>query len=599
MRLPLATLCLLFLQVASGQAVSRSLAADFSLSQGTRVALVGNSTAERLSRYGHLETRIHLRQSAAPVSIRNFGWPADEVGVQRRPGNYTKIDDPLEVFGPQAFFCFFGCNESFQGTELETVDQFKQQYRDYLDRMAKSFSTSDRAVTFLLFTPIAFESTGHPLQPAGVRENERLDVYRKAVLELAAERQLPAVDLFEPTRALFARDPGAQFTTNGLHLNEAGDRALAEIIEAQLYGEALPDPSDRYESLRDVVNDKAWLHRQDYRMLNGWYVYGGRRTWDTETFPTEYRKIRNMVAAREQRIWDLASGNQITGPIDDANTGDVVIPATMFGSRDDNFRKMREPKTLDYPTPEESIAKMKVPDGFEVQLFASEREFPELANPNQLAFDDQGRLWVSCMVNYPQWLPGSARPSDRLLIFEDTDGDGKADQCKTFYDKLICPTGFEFYKDGVVVVDEPSILFLRDTDGDDVADEVTELLDGIGTEDTHHAMGAWEYSHGGRLHMLEGIAMSTTLETPWGPIRKQGKSGSYVWDLESQRLGHFLTPGQYNPWCLIFDVHGNGIVGDGTNAQHHWANALSGGEVRSRKSLEPVFNNHGIRPAVG
>ncbi len=260
-------------------------------------------------------------------------------------------------------------------------------------------------------------------------------------------------------------------------------------------------------------------------MLNGWYVYGGRRTWDTETFPGEYKKIRNMVAVRDQYVWDLAAGKPVPAEPDDSQTGEVVIPDTMFGTRDDGFRELREPKTLDYPTPQESIDQMTMPEGFEVRLFASEERFPELANPMQLSFDNQGRLWVACMVNYPQWSPAGSKPNDRLLIFEDTNDDGVADKSKVFYDKLICPTGFEFWNGGVLVVDQPRMLFLQDTDGDDKADQVTHLMDGIATDDTHHAAGGWEFSHGGLLHMLEGISMSTTLETPWGPLRNQGPSG--------------------------------------------------------------------------
>ena len=128
-------------------------------------------------------------------------------------------------------------------------------------------------------------------------------------------------------------------------------------------------------------------------MLNGWYVYGGRRTWDTETFPGEYKKIREMVAVRDRYVWDLAQGKSVADEPDDSGTGEVFIPETMFGSRDDKFRQYREPKTLNYPTPKESIAQMTVPAGFEVQEFASERDFPELANPTQMAF---GRSVVDC-----------------------------------------------------------------------------------------------------------------------------------------------------------------------------------------------------------
>ena len=242
---------------------------------------------------------------------------------------------------------------------------------------------------------------------------------------------------------------------------------------------------------------------------------------------------------------------------------------------------------------------MKVPDGMEVKLFASEREFPELANPCQLAFDSKGRLWVACMPNYPQWKPGDQRPDDRLLILEDTDQDGMADKCTAFYDKLICPTGFEFHDGGVLVIDEPRILFLKDTDGDDKADVVEQIIDGIATDDTHHTMGAWEWSHGGRLHLLEGVSMSTTLETPWGPFRNKGTAGCYVFDPLSLRWRRFITPGYGNPWCFVFDKWGMGIVGDGTNARQHWASPLSGADPGRRATTPPIFDNQQMRPAVG
>jgi len=99
--------------------------------------------------------------------------------------------------------------------------------------------------------------------------------------------------------------------------------------------------------------------------------------------------------------------------------------------------------------------------------------------------------------------------------------------------------------------------------------------------------------------MLEGIQLSTTLETPWGPFRNKGSGGAYVFDPRSQRISHYRTPGYGNPWCLVFDKWGNGIVGDGTNAKQHWISPLSGKEVNTRKTSTPVFDNEGMRPAVG
>lgn len=574
---------------------------DFEFRDNERVALVGGSLAERMNLFGHFETILHRRFPEKQLLVRNFGWPADEVGNQQRPDNYTRIDNPMEVFGPELFICFFGFNEHFAGDSDAAVEAFKNRYRAWIEEYGKKYSKEGRAARFVLVSPMAFEAANSELLPDGLANNATLQKYTAAIRSLADELNAPFVDVLTDTIAKFAEQPGTQFTINGIHANEAGDRLIATTMDKQLFSQAQTPVMDsaEFEDLRKVVNDKSWLHLQDYRMLNGWYVYGGRRTWDTKTFPGEFTKIRKMVDVRDQYIWDLAAGREVPEQPDDSKTGEVFIPETMFGTRDDGFRRHREPTTLEYPTPEESIAQMSVPDGLEVKLFASEREFPELANPNQMTFDSKGRLWVSCMVNYPQWLPGSARPGDKLLIFEDTDKDGKADVCKTFYDQLICPTGFEFYEDGVLVVDEPRILFLRDTNGDDKADEVTQVIDGIATDDTHHTMGAWEWSHGGLLYMLEGVSMSTTLETPWGPFRNKGPSGGYVLDPKSWRFRHFRTPGYGNPWCMVFDRWGMGIVGDGTNAQQHWTSPLSGYPVSSRRTLQPVFNNEGMRPAVG
>ncbi|MCM2372579.1 PVC-type heme-binding CxxCH protein [Aporhodopirellula aestuarii] len=576
-------------------------ASAFPIEQEQKIAAVGNSLAERMNLYGHFETRLHLRHADKNIRFRNFGWPADEVANRQRPNSYTAIDDPLKVFSPNLYLCFYGFNESFAGDTPATVEGFVADYRNWISELEVTYTAEGDTAKFILVSPAAFESSGNPLHPDADERNASLKVYRDAIEKLATEDGHRFVDLFTRTLEAFSKDDGLQFTINGVHLNEAGDQLMAATLDRALFGEdALSaEVMQRYEGVRRWVNDKSWFHQQDYRMLNGWYVYGGRRTWDTETFPTEYRKIRAMVAVRDQYVWDLAAGRPVADEPDDSKTGSIVVPETMFGTRNENFRKMREPEELVYPTPEESIDMMTVPEGFRVELFASEREFPELANPNQIAFDAKGRLWVSCMPNYPQWQPGAKRPDDRLLILEDTDGDGRADKSTTFYDKLICPTGFEFFDGGVLVVDEPRILFLKDTDGDDQADEVIQLIDGIATDDTHHTMGAWEYSHGGLLYMLEGISLSTTLETPWGAFRNRNRGGAYVYDPLSMKFRHFVTPGYGNPWCLVFDEWGNAMVGDGTNAKQHWATPLSGKEVETRKTLEPIFDNEGMRPAVG
>lgn len=576
------------------------------LAAGERIALVGNSTAERMNLFGHFEAMLHQKFADKKLVVRNFARPADEVAVRQRSADYTKIDDPLYAFGPDTFLCFFGFNESFAGKD--GVAKFEKDYEKFLDDYTRMYPRDDAGgkPRFVLVSPIAFEAPD-PAQgvtdrlpvdqrflPSGKGENENLKLYAAAVKAVAERRKLAYVDVFAPTLAAFQGQPGLQYTINGCHLSEPGDALLARLLVEGLFGGPAPAADATQARLRAAVVDKSFVHQQDYRMLNGWYVYGGRRTYDTETFPKEYAKLRAMAAVRDQYVWDVAAGKEVSAGVDDSKTGELVVPPTRFG---DPRQKYSENPELKYQTPAEFVRTASVAAGMEIRTFADETMFPELAKPVQLNFDNKGRLWVACMPNYPLWKPGDPKPNDRLLVLEDTNGDGKADKSTVFYDQLHCPTGFEFWNGGVLVMDQPRILWLKDTDGDGKADVVVHLFDGWASDDTHHR-GGWEWGPGGYLHLLEGIAMSTTLETPWGPHRSQGAGGSYVIDPRSQRVRQFSLPGMYNMWCYVFDEWGQGIVGDGTTANQTWDTPLSGAQFQGRKGINFILPN-GERPNLG
>ncbi|MCZ2341636.1 MAG: HEAT repeat domain-containing protein [Bacteroidales bacterium] len=568
------------------------------LIDGERIAFVGNSTAERMNLFGNFETMLHLRFPGKHLVVRNFARPADEVGIRQRSNDYTKLDDPLHAFGPDTFFCFFGFNESFAGKA--GVEKYQQDYERFLEEYTKKYPRDDAGSKprFVLVSPIAFEPTGTKMLPEGTQENANLKLYAEATRAVAQKLGIAFVDLFTPTHELFTAKPGMQFTINGAHANEVGDKALATALDEALFGKPIViQDTEKYEKLRAAVNDKSWVHRQDYRMVNGWYVYGGRRTFDTETFPREYLKIRNMAEVRDQYVWDIAQGKAVPPQPDDSDTGELFTPPTRFGEPRQKYSENAEggPKIL---PPSEFIATATVHPGTELKLFADEKRFPEIAKPVQMNFDNKGRLWLSCMPSYPQWQPGHPPANDKLVILEDTDGDGVADKSTVFYDKLHCPTGFEFFNGGVIVTDQPRMLFLKDTNGDDKADLVVHLLDGWATDDTHHSAGAFEWSPGGKLHILEGIATSTTLETPWGPHRSYGTGGCYVLDPRTFRVTQFALPGMYNMWCYVYDGWGQGIVGDGTTANQTWDVPLSGAQFRGRKGLNFILPG-GVRPNVG
>jgi putative heme-binding domain-containing protein len=565
--------------------------------KGERVALVGNSTAERMNLYGHFETLLHIRNKDKELVIRNFARPAEEVSVHQRSGDYTRIDDPLAVFNPDTFLCFFGFNESFAGKD--GIEKFKADYEKFIDEYSARYprDAAKSKPRFILVSPVAVESNGDPLMADAKARNEILKQYSEAVKAVAAKRNIAFLDVFESSLKNFTEQPGFQYTVNGIHLNDAGYKRLADLLFLAMNPEGGSWPAydtATYEKLLAAVNDKSFVHQQDYRMVNGWYVYGGRRTFDTETFPKEFAKLRAMAAVRDRYVWDIAQGKEVAAKPDDSKTGDLFVPPTRFGQPGQKYSEAAE---LRYLSPDEFIKSCTVAPGLEIKLFADEKMFPELAKPVQMNFDNRGRLWVSCMPNYPQWKPGDPPPNDRLLILEDTDGDGKADKCTTFYDKLHCPTGFEFWNGGVLVMSQPRILWLKDTDGDDKADRVEYFWDGWATDDTHHR-GGWEWSPGGQLHLLEGIATSTTLETPWGPHRSQGNGGAYVIDPRTLKVRQFALPGMYNMWCYHFDEWGQGFVGDGTTANQAWDVPLSGKQYPGRKGLNFLFDR-GERPNLG
>ncbi|MCG3197625.1 MAG: hypothetical protein GHCLOJNM_02113 [bacterium] len=201
------------------------------------------------------------------------------------------------------------------------------------------------------------------------------------------------------------------------------------------------------------------------------------------------------------------------------------------------------------------LSGFKVQEGLEVNCFAHE---PMVVNPIQTAFDSKGRLWAICSYSYPQITPGE-RPHDTLVILEDTDRDGTADKSTVFYEGLLVPTGFEFGDGGVYVANPPDLLFLKDTDGDDVADEKHVVLSGFGTEDNHHAISAWKWSPGGLLHFMSGIFLHTQVETPHGVVRLND-GGVFEFQPRKLKLGLWVQQGFANPWGLAFDRWGQDFL---------------------------------------
>src|SRR6059058_5616433 len=151
-------------------------------------------------------------------------------------------------------------------------------------------------------------------------------------------------------------------------------------------------------------------------------------------------------------------------------------------------------------SPAEAIAKMTVPEGFTVELVASE---PDIVNPVAMTFDEKGRAWITESLEYPRREPGKGR--DRVKVLEDTDGDGKADKFTVFADGLNIPSGVAVGHGGVWVANSPDILFLQDTDGDGKADRREVVVSGFGRHDTHELPNSLTWGPDGWLYGLNGV----------------------------------------------------------------------------------------------
>ena len=212
-------------------------------------------------------------------------------------------------------------------------------------------------------------------------------------------------------------------------------------------------------------------------------------------------------------------------------------------------------------TPEEELKTLKLADGLQANLFASEEL--GVLNPMQMRFDDKGRLFVISTLGYPQLKPGE-KPQDKIVMLEDRDGDGRADKSTVFADGLNIPTGLEPGDGGLYVGEQTELIHLKDTDGDGKADVRKVVLSGFGVGDTHQAINSFVWSPGSELYFDQGDGIESRIETPWG-TSSLFQAG--VMRFRPRRLqvdpilDDFMGPG--NPWGIAFDDWGQCFVVDG------------------------------------
>ena len=217
------------------------------------------------------------------------------------------------------------------------------------------------------------------------------------------------------------------------------------------------------------------------------------------------------------------------------------------------------------PDPELERKTFKVPDGFEVQLWAAD---PLLAKPIQMNFDSKGRLWVAASEVYPQIKPGE-KANDKILILEDTTGAGKADKTTVFADGLLIPTAVEpDQHGGCYAADSTDMVHFSEPGKDGKATKKRVVLSGFGTEDTHHILHTFRTGPDCRLYMSQSIYIHSHIETPYG-VRRLNAGGIWQFQPQNEKLEVFAR-GWVNSWGTAWNKWGttfatDGAGGDGIN----------------------------------
>ena len=483
---------------------------------------------------------------------------------------------------------FFGYNESFSGEA--GLDQFKSKLASFIDNTLSKKYNGQSAPRLVLFGPQFQEKLSNPALPDPGENNKRLEMYAAAMAEVAREKDIPYVDIYTMQRFQIRNEK--PLTINGIHFNELGNKLLAEKIDVELFAEVSPPAQtsgtdapktdkanaivadeERLQKIRAAVLDRNfyWFHR--YRTTDGYSTYGGRADLkftdgqtNREVMDRELLILEQMTALRDPAIWAAANGEAYT--VDDSKTDDFVPVISNKPGAGPNGTHL-------FLSGEEAIKKMTVMEGFQVQLFASEEQWPELASPVQMAFDTKGRLWVAAWPSYPHWTPKD-KMDDKLLIFTDTNNDGQADEMKVFADGLHNPTGFEFWGGGVLVAQAPDIWFLKDTDGDDVADVRMRVLHGLDSADTHHTANSFTLGPGGNMFFQEGTFHHTQVENPHTGVVRSINAGVFRFNPRSFEFDVYVAYRFANPHGHSFDYWGQDFVTDGTGNVNYYAAPFSG-----------------------
>ncbi|MGZ8921178.1 MAG: PVC-type heme-binding CxxCH protein, partial [Limisphaerales bacterium] len=207
----------------------------FQFKDGDRVVFLGDTMMEREQKHGYIETMLTSRLQGKKVIFRNLAWSADTVLGESRASfdppekGFERLKEQLQAVKPTVAFLSYGMAESFRGEQ--GVEKFRKEMNTLMDTIAAI--SKPEAVRFVIVTPLFHETLPAPL-PKGDEHNAKLELYARALREIATERQATLIDVFDAMSAYHQRPNPRPFTDNGIHPSPFGFWQLAALFDRGL-----------------------------------------------------------------------------------------------------------------------------------------------------------------------------------------------------------------------------------------------------------------------------------------------------------------------------------------------------------------------------
>lgn len=216
-------------------------------------------------------------------------------------------------------------------------------------------------------------------------------------------------------------------------------------------------------------------------------------------------------------------------------------------------------RTTPWLSPADEQKQFRLPEGFTATLVASETE---IQKPLNMAFDELGRIWLACTVEYPYAAPLDKPAKDSIRVLEDTDGDGHFEKVTVFADGLNIPIGIYPWKGGCIAYSIPNIYHFEDVDGDGKCDKRTKLYGPFDhTRDTHGMCNAFRRGFDGWLYACHGFNNDSHVQGADGNKVHMNSGNTFRFKLDGSRIEHY-THGQVNPFGMCMDEYFNIFTAD-------------------------------------